>query len=127
MAKMQAEIDELIFNMKKLEEKLKNKDAEKTQIELEKENIRKTLDGLIDKQRKNQEEIKNIEEKRRLERIKLAETEFNKDFDNYLKLKSQGVSRDVLSGYLKKIIIQYQNEEIDISRATIELQKLLKR
>ncbi|MGC8728914.1 MAG: hypothetical protein ACP5SD_06555 [Elusimicrobiales bacterium] len=126
IAKMQAEIDELIFNMKKLEEKLKNKDAEKTQIESEKENIRKTLESLIERQRKNQEEIKNIEEKRRLERIKLAENEFNKDFDNYLKLKSQGVGKEVLVGYLKKIITQYQSENIDISRATIELQRLLK-
>jgi hypothetical protein len=56
----------------------------------------------------------------------LAETEFNKDFDNYLKLKSQGVGKEVLVGYLKKIITQYQSENIDISRATIELQRLLK-
>lgn len=126
ISRMQSEIDELVFKMKNLEEKLKKEESQKNQLEAEKENIRKNLENIIEKQRKNQEELKEIEEKRRLEKINLLEAEFDKDFENYLKLKSQGLNKDVLLGYLKKIISQYQGEDIDISRATMELQRLLK-
>ncbi len=126
IAKMQAEIDDLVYKIKLLEDNLKTKDVEKNRIEEEKERIKKSLDAIVERQKRNEEELKNIEEKRKLEQKKLTETEFNREFENYLRLKSNNASKDVLINYLKKLILSYQDKDIDISRATIELQKLLK-
>ncbi|MEF3280252.1 MAG: hypothetical protein K6357_04730 [Elusimicrobiota bacterium] len=126
ISKMQSEIDELVFNMKKLEDLLNAEKLKKKEIEEEKNRIKQTLDNIIEKQRRQQEELKDIEEKRRLEKLKLIEMDFNRDFETYMKIKSQGAAKEVLSGYLKKIISQYQDSGIDISIATVEMQNLLK-
>lgn len=126
IAKMKAEIDELTYRLNKLDEQLENEKENKQKILEEKAKIKKELEGLLEKQKQREDEIRYLEEKRRLEKIKLTEMEFNKDYESYIKLKSQGVARDVLINYLKKVILSYQDSGIDISRATLELQNLLK-
>lgn len=126
IAKLQSEIDELTYKLDKLSEKIKTEKLKKQEIEMEKEKLKNILDSIKNRQKKHQEELKAIEEKRKQEKLKLLEFEFNKDYENYLKLKAQGVSKETLISYLKKIITQYQGTGIDISKASIEIQNLLK-
>jgi hypothetical protein len=57
----------------------------------------------------------------------MIEDEFRRDFEKYLKIKSSNASKDVLIQYLRRIIVEYQDKNVDISPATIELQRLMKR
>lgn len=127
IARMQSEIDELSYTLKKLEEKINLEKKEKKEIISEKEKIKEKLQNIIEQQKKNEESLREVERQRIEQRRKMIENEFRKDFEHYLKLKSANTAKDVLIQYLKRIIIQYQSEDIDISLATIELQNLLKK
>jgi ElaB/YqjD/DUF883 family membrane-anchored ribosome-binding protein len=112
---MQKEIESLMIT-------LKNERAKKAEVD----QARKNLESVLERQRKSQEELKLMEEKRKLDRLKQIEDNFHLDWQNYLKIKSSGANKDALKGYLQRLINQYQSEGIDISPATVELQKLLR-
>ena len=126
IARMQKDIDELSYNLKNLEEKINLEKKEKENIILEKQRIKERLESIINEQKKNEETLKELERQRIQQRKKMIEDEFRRDFENYLKLKAANTSKDVLIQYLRRIILQYQDEDIDISLATIELQRLIK-
>jgi small-conductance mechanosensitive channel len=123
---MQADIDELSYNLKKLEERVNIERKEKESIISEKQKIKEKLESIIEQQKRNEESLKELEKRREEQKKRMIEDEFKRDFENYLKLKSANTSKDVLIQYLRRIILQYQTEGIDISPATIELQRLVK-
>jgi len=126
VARMQADINELSYNLKKLEERVNIERKEKESIISEKQKIKEKLESIIEQQKRNEESLKELERRREEQKKRMIEDEFKRDFENYLKLKSANTSKDVLIQYLRRIILQYQTEGIDISPATIELQRLVK-
>jgi len=124
--KREKELKEQLLSMQeelgKLNDALKEEKIKKSEIE----EAKNRLNDIVEKQRNDQEELKILEEKNRLDKIKRLESSFNMDWENYIRIKNSGASKDVLIGLLRKIISQYHGQGIDISLATIEMQKLLR-
>ena len=84
------------------------------------------LEAVIERQRRAQDELRSLEEKRKRDKLNQVQFDFSKDWQAYLKLKSGGAPADVLKGTLQRLISQYQGAGIDISQATLELQQVMK-
>jgi len=127
ISSMQSQIDELSYQLKKLDEKINLEKKEKETLISEKEKIRENLESIIEQQKKNEQSLREIEKQREEQKRKMIEDEFRRDFEKYLKIKSSNASKDALIQYLRRIIVEYQDKNVDISPATIELQRLMKR
>jgi len=116
------EIDSLRKETEELKILLGKKEREKNK-ELA---ARKKLENVVRRQHEAQKRLKELEERRRRNKLNQLRFSFSRDFENYLRLKSSSPGKNVLRGMLERIIREYQGEGIDISRATIELQKIIK-
>ncbi|MCK5584020.1 MAG: hypothetical protein KAI33_09520, partial [Elusimicrobiales bacterium] len=87
---------------------------------------KKKLEHIINRRKKAGRELKRLERERRQNKLNQLKFQFSYDWQNYLKLKIGGAPKDVLKGVLGRIISNYQDVGIDISQATIELQKIIK-
>ena len=87
---------------------------------------KKKLENIINRQEKAKRELERLEKERKENKINQLKFQFSHDWQNYLKLKTGGAPNDVLKGVLGRIINQYQDVGIDISQATLELQKVIK-
>ncbi len=83
------------------------------------------MEVVMARQRRAQDELKSLEEKRKLDKLNQVQFDFSRDWQAYLKLKSGGAPNDVLKGTLQRLISQYQGAGIDISQATLELQRVM--
>ncbi len=107
-------------------------DALKKQLNLEIKKTNKTsvakkkLENIISRQQAASRELKRLEKKRKQNKLNQLRFQFSHDWQSYLKLKTGGAPNDVLKGVLGRIISQYQDTGIDISQATIELQRVIK-
>ncbi|MCK5357122.1 MAG: hypothetical protein KAJ48_01905, partial [Elusimicrobiales bacterium] len=107
-------------------------DALKKQLNLEIKKTNKTtvakkkLENIISRQKKAAGELERLEKKRRQNKLNQLRFQFSHDWQNYLKLKTGGAPKDVLKGVLGRIISGYQDVGIDISQATLELQRVIK-
>ncbi|MCG2726505.1 MAG: hypothetical protein L6420_09715 [Elusimicrobia bacterium] len=86
---------------------------------------KKKLENIINRQKKAAMELERLEKERRQNKLNQLNFQFSYDWQSYLKLKMGGAPKDVLKGVLGRIISQYQDAGIDISQATLELQKVI--
>ncbi|MCK5582363.1 MAG: hypothetical protein KAI33_01155 [Elusimicrobiales bacterium] len=107
-------------------------DALKKQLNLEIKKTNKTtaakkkLESIISRQKKAARELERLERERKQNKLNQLRFQFSHDWQNYLKLKTGGAPKDVLKGVLGRIISSYQDVGIDISQATLELQRVIK-
>lgn len=83
------------------------------------------VEAALERQRRAAAELKSLEEKRRKDRLNQLAYQFSVDFESYLKMKGGGAPPESLRAALGRVIGQYQDSGIDISRATVELQSLV--
>ncbi len=114
LASMKTEIDSLSAQ-------LRGEQAQKASVTSEKER----LAAIVRKQQTAEAEFQALAAKRRADKLNQLRYGFSLDWEAYLKLKGGGAPSDVLKGSLQRMISQYQDSGIDISRATVELQGLL--
>ncbi|MBI4655984.1 MAG: hypothetical protein HY746_04450, partial [Elusimicrobia bacterium] len=107
---MKNELKELKEDVGGLTRKIK----EETRKNIEITKVKRDLETAMERQK--------IEERERLLQKKF---QFGRDFESYLRLKAGGAPVPVLKGVLQRIITQYQGSGVDISQATLELQKLI--
>ncbi len=88
---------------------------------------KRRLEEAIARQRRAEAELKALAEKRRADRLNQLAYQFSVDFQAYLKMKAGGAPPESLRAALGRIIGQYQDSGIDISRAASELQSLVGR
>lgn len=126
ISELSAQIDDLKYKIELIERELQKEKIDKQNIVKQKEEALKTLNTLFERQKKEKEELENIEKKRQEEKRKLLKKEFDREMETYRKLKIEGSSKTALINYLKKVISSYQDTGIDISEATSELIKISK-
>ncbi|MCX7905519.1 MAG: hypothetical protein N2446_02320 [Elusimicrobiales bacterium] len=126
ISEISAQTDELKYKIEMIEKELQKERFDKENVIKEKENVLKMLNVIMEKQRKEKEELESIERKRKEEKIKLIQKEFDREMETYRKFKLQNTSKIALINYLKKIISLYQDSGIDISEAITELLRLTK-
>ncbi|HOW89125.1 MAG TPA: hypothetical protein PL037_02500 [Elusimicrobiales bacterium] len=85
------------------------------------------LEAVVARQRRAEAELRTLEENRRKDRLLRLEQEFERDWQAYLKMKAGGAPAAALKGALQRLLGQYQGAGIDISRATLELRRLVSR
>ncbi|MDD2806571.1 MAG: hypothetical protein PHV33_13550 [Elusimicrobiales bacterium] len=115
MASLKAEVDALSARLKDTQE-------QKAAVSGEKER----LASVVRRQAAAEAELKALAEKRAADKLNQARYDFSLDWQGYLKLKSGGAPADVLKASLQRIVTQYQDSGIDISQATVELQRLVR-
>ena len=120
--KLKTELLSMKEELEKLKDTLKGEKTRRAEVEKAKSQV----DSILERQRKAQEELRLLEEKRKADKIRQLEAGFASDWENYLRMKGSGAGKEALSGFLQRIINQYQGQGIDISRATMEMQNLLK-
>ncbi|OGS07327.1 MAG: hypothetical protein A2270_05950 [Elusimicrobia bacterium RIFOXYA12_FULL_51_18] len=86
---------------------------------------REKLEAIVERQRRAQAELQSLEKKRRGDKLAQLQFDFNGEWQAYLKVKAGGAPKDALKGALQRLVGQYQGAGIDISRATLELQKIV--
>ncbi len=86
---------------------------------------RQRVEAALERQRRAAAELKSLEEKRRKDKLNQLAYQFSVDFEAYLKMKAGGAPPESLRAALGRVIGQYQDSGIDISRATVELQSLV--
>lgn len=126
ISELSAQTDELKYRIEMIEKELNKEKSDKERLIKEKEGVVKTLNAIVEKQKKEKEELENLEKKRQQEKINLIRKEFDREMEIYRKLKLENGSKQALINYLKKIVSTYQDSGIDISEATLELLKLSK-
>ena len=114
LASMKAEIDSL-------NARLKDTAEQKASVTDEKER----LAAVVRRQANASAELAAMAEKRRADKLNQLKYDFSLDWQSYLKLKGGGAPADVLKSSLQRMLTQYQDSNIDISQATMELQALL--
>lgn len=115
LASMKAEIDSLTG-------KLKDTQEQKASVADEKER----LAAVVRRQANASAELAALAEKRRADKLAQLKYDFSLDWQSYLKLKGGGAPVDVLKSSLQRMLTQYQDSNIDISQATMELQALVR-
>lgn len=120
--KLRQELEDTRKEIERLYEIIKDEKSKISQLE----ETKKKLDEMVKKNNQSREELRILEEKRRLERIKQIEENYSFDWKNYIKMKSSGASSAALKGYLQKLINQYQGQGVDISDAVLEMRQLSK-
>ncbi|MDQ7772099.1 MAG: hypothetical protein RDU13_01115 [Elusimicrobiales bacterium] len=86
---------------------------------------KRRVEAALERQRRAAAELKELEEKRRKDKLNQLAYQFSVDFEAYLKMKAGGAPPESLRAALGRVIGQYQDSGIDISRATVELQSLV--
>ncbi|KAF0127293.1 MAG: hypothetical protein FD189_360 [Elusimicrobia bacterium] len=86
---------------------------------------KRRVEDALERQRRAAAELKALEEKRRKDKLTQLSYQFSLDFEAYLKMKGGGAPPESLRAALGRVIGQYQDSGIDISRATVELQSLM--
>ncbi len=131
--KMKAEIDSLNEKMKAEKDsfnaKLKDTQDQKDSEIAKKERLAaviKRLDAVAARQAAAEAELKAMEEKRKADKLNRLKSDYNTEWQNYLKLKGGGAPADALKSSLQRLLTQYQDSGIDISQATMELQALVR-
>lgn len=120
-AKLREEMVSLKAEVDALGSRLRDTQAQKAAESGEKDR----LAAVVRRQAAAEAELKALAEKRKADKLAQARYEFNADWQGYLKLKNGGAPADVLKGSLQRIVTQYQESGIDISQATVELQRLM--
>jgi len=115
LASMKAEIDSLTVKLKDVQE-------QKASVAGEKER----LAAVVRRQAAAEAELKEMDAKRRADKLVQLRYDFSVEWQGYLKLKGGGAPPDVLKSALQRLITQYQDSGIDISQATVELQGLVR-
>jgi hypothetical protein len=87
---------------------------------------RDKLEAIMERQRRAEAELKSLEEKRQADKLYQRQSDFSRDWQDYVKMRAGGAPKDVLRGALQRLIGRYQDAGIDISPATVELQALVK-
>jgi DNA repair exonuclease SbcCD ATPase subunit len=88
---------------------------------------RAKLEAVVERQRRAEAELRNLEEKRRTDKLNQLRLDFSNDWQAYLNMRAGGAPKESLKGTLQRIVSRYQGQGIDISPATLELQQLLGR
>lgn len=114
LASMKAEIDSLTG-------KLKDTVEQKASVSDEKER----LAAVVRRQANASAELAAMAERRRADKLAQLKYDFSLDWQSYLKLKGGGAPADVLKSSLQRLLTQYQDSNMDISQATMELRGLL--
>ena len=120
--KMKAETDSFNARLKDTQEQKASEIAKKERLAA----VIKRLDAVAARQAAAEAELKAMEEKRKADKLNRLKTDFNLDWQNYLRLKSGGAPADALKSSLQRLLTQYQDSGIDISQATMELQGLVR-
>lgn len=121
-AALRKEMTELKAEVDALSARLKDTQAAKAAESGEKER----LAAVVRRQQAAEAEMRALEEKRRADKLAQTRLAFNSEWQGYLKLKGGGAPADVLKSALQRIVTQYQDSNIDISLATVELQSLVR-
>lgn len=124
-ARREAVLKEEINNLRKETDDLNARLSEEALKNAEQKKYRDRLEKIIERKKLAEKRMKELKEKRRRDRINQLEFSFSRDFESYLRLKASSPPRDVLKGMLERTIKEYQGQGIDISRATMELQKVI--
>jgi len=118
--RLQKELHQMREEIERLYEIIKKEKGKVSELE----ESRKKLSDIVKRHNQSQEELRLLEEKRRQERLKQIEENYQLDWKNYIKMKNSNASKAALKGYVQKIISQYQGLGVDISEAALEMQYL---
>jgi chromosome segregation ATPase len=114
LSDLKEEIDKLNASLKSLREQK----AEVSQA-------REKLEVIVERQRRAEAELASLTEKRRKDKLAQLQFDFSSEWAAYLKMRAGGAPNDALKGALQRLVSQYQGAGIDISQATVELQKIV--
>jgi len=115
------ELGDLKDEIGKLNASLRSIRAQKAEVS----EAREKLTVIVERQRRAEAELEFLAEKRRKDKLAQLQFDFSREWAAYLKMRAGGAPNDALKGALQRLVSQYQGAGIDISQATVELQKIV--